>query len=62
MTLNQTLKAFGLKGKMEHEPTGRVTKKELAYGRKDVERTLELLNAMKLEYDGFPIDCNPREP
>ena len=30
MSLNQTLKSFGLKGKMEHEPTGRVTKKELA--------------------------------
>ena len=61
MTLNQTLKSFGLKGKMEHEPTGRVTKKELAYGRRDVERTLELLNAMKLEYDGFPIDLQPEE-
>ena len=44
---------------MDHEPTGLVTPKELAYGRKDVERTTALLNAMKKEYDGFPIDLSP---
>src|SRR5262249_51881389 len=49
----------GLKGKMDHEPTGRVTKKELSYGRRDTERTVALLNAMKREYDGFPIDLSP---
>lgn len=31
MTLDGFLRSFGLKGKMDHEPTGRVTKKELAY-------------------------------
>jgi hypothetical protein len=59
MTLDGFLESFGLKGKMYHEPTGRVTKKELAYGRRDVERTVALLNAMKREYDGFPIDLSP---
>ncbi len=44
---------------MDHEPTGRITKKELAYGRRDTERTVALLNAMKREYDGFPIDLSP---
>jgi hypothetical protein len=59
MTLDGFLGSFGLKGKMDHEPTGLVTKKEIAYGRRDVERTVALLNAMKREYDGFPIDLSP---
>lgn len=58
-TLEQALKSFGLKGKMRHEPTGRVTEKELRYGRRDVERTVALMNAMKHEYDGFDIDLPP---
>ncbi|MFL6307676.1 MAG: hypothetical protein ACJ72H_29435 [Candidatus Sulfotelmatobacter sp.] len=59
MTLEGFLKSFGLEGKIDHEPTGRVTEKELAYGRRDTERTVALLNAMKREYDGFPIDLPP---
>jgi len=59
MTLEGFLKSFGLKGKMQHEPTGEVTVKELRYGRRDVERTVALLNAMKREYDGFPITLPP---
>jgi hypothetical protein len=59
MTLEGFLKSFGLEGKLKHEPTGRVTRQELAYGRRDVERTVALLNAMKQEYDGFPIDLPP---
>ena len=59
LTLNGFLNSFGLEGKMEHEPTGLVTKKELAYGRRDVECTVALLNAMKYEYDGFPLDLPP---
>ncbi len=59
MTLGGFLDSFGLEGKMHHEPTGRVTKKELAYGRRDVERTVALLNAMKSEYDGFPLKLPP---
>ena len=59
MDLNGFLRSFGLKPKMDHEPTGRVTKNELKYGRTDVERTVELLNAMKSEYDGFPLSLSP---
>jgi hypothetical protein len=61
MTLNGFLHSFGLKGKMEYEPTGHITKKELKYGRKDVERTVALLNAMKREYDGFALDLPPEK-
>src|SRR5579872_514919 len=59
MDLNGFLKSFGLKGKAKHEPTGRVTVAELRYGRRDTERTLALLNAMKQEYDGFPLQLPP---
>ena len=60
-TLEHALKSFGLKGKMHHEPTGRVTEKELRYGRRDVERTVALLNAMKREYDGFALNLQPEK-
>ena len=56
MSLNGFLASFGLEGKIDHEPTGRVTNEELRYGRRDVERTVALLNAMKRENDGFPLD------
>lgn len=61
LDLNGFLRSFRLKGKMKHEPTGRVSKRELAYGRKDVERTVALLNAMKCEYDGFPLKLPPEQ-
>jgi hypothetical protein len=61
MTLDGFLDSFDLKGKMKHEPTGAVTRRELKYGRRDVEQTLALLNAMKREYDGFPLDLPPEQ-
>lgn len=61
MTLDGFLNSFGLKGKLKHEPTGCVTSGELRYGRRDVERTMALLNAMKREYDGFPIALRPEQ-
>jgi hypothetical protein len=61
MTLNGFLDSFGLEGKLEHEPTGTITPKELEYGRHDVDRTVALLNAMKQEYDGFPLDLPPEK-
>jgi hypothetical protein len=59
LTLDGALASFGLKGKMKHDPSGRVTRRELRYGRRDVERTVALLNNMKREYDGFPLDLSP---
>ncbi len=55
LNLDGFLKSFGLTGKMKHEPTGKVTETELNYGRRDVERTVALLNRMKREYDQFPL-------
>jgi hypothetical protein len=59
LSLEGFLNSFDLKGKIKHEPTGRVTEAELKYGRKDVERTVALLNAMKREYDQFPLGLQP---
>jgi hypothetical protein len=61
MTLDRFLESFGLPGKIQHTPTGLVTKKELEYGRYDVDRTVALLNAMKREYDGFPLNLPPEK-
>jgi hypothetical protein len=61
MDLNGFLKSFGLKLKTDHEPTGLVTEAELKYGRRDTERSVELLNAMKHEYDGFPLKLPPEQ-
>ena len=61
MDLNGFLKSFGLKSKAKHEPTGLVTEAELKYGQLDTERTVELLNAMKHEYDGFPLELHPEQ-
>lgn len=61
LTLEQALRSFGLKGKLRHEPTGCVTEQELKYGRRDVERTVALLNATKREYDGFALLLEPEK-
>lgn len=61
MKFDGFLETFGLTGKLQHEPTGRVTRKELEYGRHDVDRTVALLNAMKHEYDGFLLDLPPEQ-
>jgi hypothetical protein len=59
LTLDGFLESFGLAGKLQHEPTGKVTMRELEYGRHDVDRTVALLNAMKREYDGFSLELAP---
>jgi hypothetical protein len=59
--LNGFLQSFQLKPKADQEPTGLVTEAELSYGRTDTERTVELLNAMKCEYDGFPLNLRPEK-
>lgn len=52
--------AFGSQPeKMEHEPTGRVTEREITYARRDVRATLGLLNALKQEYSLHPIALPP---
>jgi hypothetical protein len=58
-SLKRACKAFGVKGKIEHKPSGRVTAKEIEYCRGDVGATARLLNAMKAEFDRNPIEVHP---
>jgi hypothetical protein len=42
--------------KLDHEPTGHVTLKELEYCRRDVQCTQDLLNCAKAEFDLYGLD------
>jgi hypothetical protein len=50
---------FGVPGKLDHEPTGLVSAREIAYCRQDVRATAGLLNALRAEFDCHPIDLKP---
>lgn len=59
-SLKGAIEAFGSQPKkMEHEPTGRISEKEITYARQDVRGTLGLLNALKHEYELHPIATPP---
>jgi hypothetical protein len=57
--LEDACKAFNVPGKMKHKPTGRVTVKEINYCRQDARATVNLLNAMKREFDQHPFELRP---
>jgi hypothetical protein len=59
-SLSSAINAFGSEAKKtEHEPTGKVSEKEISYARQDVRATLGLLNALKREYELHPIRLAP---
>ena len=45
--------------KFDHEPTGTITPEEIEYARQDVRCTVDVLNALKREFDKHPIDLKP---
>ena len=45
--------------KIDHEPTGEVTVKEIEYARQDGRCTVDALNALKREFDKHPIGLRP---
>lgn len=47
---------FGFSPRRDHEPTGTVTRDELEYGRQDVRCTIDVLNALKREFDRHPVN------
>jgi hypothetical protein len=47
--------------KADHEPSGKVTIEDLAYGRQDVRCTVDILNSLKAEFDLHPFDGPPVE-
>ncbi len=58
-SLDSACSEWKVPGKLKHEPTGRVTSEEIRYCRQDVRCTLDLLNAIKSEFDTLPIDTPP---
>jgi hypothetical protein len=58
-TLQGACEDFGVLGKLDHKPTGRVTPDEIEYCREDVRATTRLLNEMRAEFDLHPIDLLP---
>ena len=53
---------WNVPGKLNgYKPKGRVTIREAEYCRQDVKCTLDLLNAMKREFDTLPIKSSPEE-
>lgn len=57
--LDRLCRELGIKGKLKHEPTGRISVKEIDYCREDVRATMDALNALKDEFDRHPIDLYP---
>jgi hypothetical protein len=43
----------------DHDPTGEVTPEEIEYARQDGRCTVDVLNALKREFDKHPIDLKP---
>jgi hypothetical protein len=58
-SLRTACKEFGISGKLNHKPSGRVDLEEIEYCRQDVRATTALLNAAKLEFDLHPIAQGP---
>jgi len=57
--LKGACKAFKVKGKKDHKPTGRINSEEIEYCREDVAATHRALNAMMREFNRNPIDLRP---
>ncbi len=60
-SLKTACKEFGIRGKLDHKPSGRVDLEEIEYCRQDVQTTVGLLNAAKQEFDLHPIAPGPDE-
>jgi hypothetical protein len=58
-SLQDACEAFGVPGKLSHESSGRVSLDEIEYCRQDVRATVDLLNAMRTEFDRHPIELQP---
>ena len=54
-TLDSACREFKVPGKLDHAPTGRVTRDEIAYCRQDVNASVGLLNALVREFRQYPL-------
>jgi hypothetical protein len=58
-SLDALCRSLKVTGKLNHEPTGRVTSEEIDYCRADVRATVTGLNALKQEFDRYKLDLRP---
>jgi hypothetical protein len=58
-SLKSACKEFGVPGKLDDKPSGRVDLAEIEYCRQDVQATVGLFNAAKQEFDLHPIAPGP---
>lgn len=58
-TLDAACKAFNVAGKLEHTALGMVSLEEIEYCRQDVRATVDLLNALRTDFDLHPIELHP---
>src|SRR5207245_9849294 len=61
LSLESACREFKVQGKLDHAPTGRVTKEEIDYCRQDVRATVELLNALLMEFREYQDGDVPHE-
>ena len=61
LSLESACREFNIPGKLDHTPTGRVTREEIDYCRQDVCATAGLLNALLAEFRGYPVGELPPE-
>jgi hypothetical protein len=57
--LNSTCRAFSVKGKKDHKPSGKISSEEIEYCREDVAASHRVLNAMMDEFNRNQIDLRP---
>lgn len=60
-SLDSACREWKVPGKLDHVPTGRVTREEIAYCRQDVNASVGLLNALLSEFRGYPLGGLPPE-
>lgn len=57
-SLRSLCKALKVPGKLDHKPTGKITQAEIKYACQDVRATAGALNALRTEFDRYPIDLH----
>jgi hypothetical protein len=55
LSLESACREFNVAGKLDHAPSGRVTKSEIEYCRQDARASVNLLNALLAEFRQYPL-------
>src|SRR3984893_4525262 len=60
-SLDSACREWKVTGKLDHVPTGRVTREEIGYCRQDVRASIGLLDALLSEFRKYPLGDLPPE-